>query len=235
MNLKSKRYKILFYLTLLFLIGYIPTTSFVNKRWKRITFVNFQDGTNVLVDEYHSDPRAIVIPEIFGIQFGKDKKDEYRWTKNEINYIRKTYYIPIVIDEYEGIPYMVEFDRETDFPRCFLNLYKYKEGKWEEIDYTRFPKSIAIQNKWLNKNDIEMLNRMDPEDHDFRVYSLTAKLWILLETGKQYYESERDYTTPPTFFAEFKDKYITRKTEPEKDTTPDEKEPINSDRVESPD
>jgi len=143
----------------------------------------------------------------------------YEWkTRNGTTLRRKTPFIIIIARELDNVPYIVEWDRETNFSKIVFRFYKYKDGKWEEIDYIQFPKSLAIQNAWLDDNDIEILKKMDHQNYWFRK-SLTGRLWVMLETGKQYYETEYD-TYPSSFFAEFKEKYITKKKPTGKDTTP---------------
>jgi hypothetical protein len=143
---------------------------------------------------------------------------------------RRTPYIPIIIKEIEKISYTVEWDCETDFSKSIFRFYEYKNGKWEEINYTKFPKSLSVQNVCTDLKDKEIALKMDPEDYWFR-QSKTGRLWILLETGKQYYETRDDDSYLPSFFSEFKEKYIIKKGNPGIETAPNNDTPQKSDSI----
>jgi hypothetical protein len=184
------------------------STSILNKRWKGKSEIVTSDGTMIEVREKHSDPRYIVIlPHSYGFELGRDKRDQYMWEKNGVQYERETFFIPIVIEEADGHPYVVEFDRETDFSKISFRLYRNENGGWAEIPFTEFPKKIAVQNKWLINDTKELLEKMNPEEYWFRK-SLTGQLWIYLETGKQCYQTDSGDEAPAEFFRQFKKQHL---------------------------
>jgi len=202
---------------ILFIFG-IKTPLF-NDRWRREVQIVFHDGNPVFVDEYHSDPLELFGCHLFVIVLGKDQKDTYKWLKDSKFYVRETYFIPIIINEYDGITYIVELDLETDYSKKCFRFYIYKGEEWEEINCTEFPKILAVQNVITNKESRDIVLKMDPEDYWFR-QSSTGRIWVLLETGKQYYQTQDDDSYTSYFFAEFKEKYITKKASTGTDTTP---------------
>ncbi|MCL2700552.1 MAG: hypothetical protein FWE88_02530 [Phycisphaerae bacterium] len=111
---------------------------------------------------------------------------------------------PFVLRLREGRLYMVVFDREE------YSHYRYRyyrsddENRLQEITPSEFPKDLAIQNMWLNDESTALLAKMDPEKFLFR-WSLTARMWLHLETGADF----GSYQKPSAeFAADFKARYI---------------------------
>ncbi|MDI7260597.1 MAG: hypothetical protein QME90_11830 [Thermodesulfobacteriota bacterium] len=171
----------------------------------KISILEFHNGTHVQVQERYFTPISILV---FPRKFDRTEMSKVQWIKNGNPYTRETWFIPIIINEIERIPYIVEFDRETDFSKITFWFYRFDGKSWEEIEYTEFPKAIAKQNMWLNEENWRVVQIMDPKDERFR-RSLTGILWILLETGVQYYEYHRaNIGDPEVFFSDFIEKHM---------------------------
>ncbi len=97
--------------------------------------------------------------------------------------------IPVSLRSYKDNLYMITFDRESDFRKIRFRYYKQNHNVLSEISYKDYPKSIATQNLWLNKEDLKLLREFDPDDFWFRE-SLTANIWYQLETGKEFYQQK---------------------------------------------
>jgi hypothetical protein len=121
----------------------------------------------------------------------------------------------LALRAWEGRLYLIVFDRETDFERIRFRYYRQKDDLLTEIAANEFPKAIASQNLWLRTdngtradgtkvNEVEIAKQMDPEQYDFRE-SLTAKIWLQCETGKEYYEMPHDIDR--SFLQDFRKKY----------------------------
>ena len=120
--------------------------------------------------------------------------------------------VPICLRSDNKVLYLVVFDRDSDFSYIRFRYYRQDHSVLAEITPKEFPKEIAVQNLWLKKengfhndgkpiNEIEIAKNLDPEDSDFQ-QSLTAKMWMQLETGKEFYETEHD-PVPAEFLKEF--------------------------------
>ena len=120
-----------------------------------------------------------------------------------INYWKNQFYIVSVA--WEGI----DNDR-----RPFLKFYRFENrSRLKEISPEKFPKSIAIPNidYIMNYPEIEKPEIINPDLKDFRL-SLIARLWLRLEKGVPYHETEirdfKPYEVDKNFLIEYKKKYI---------------------------
>lgn len=107
---------------------------------------------------------------------------------------------PRVLRRHNGIVYMASYDRVSNgLKNDMFRLFKEKNGRFVEIDRNEFPKVIAVQNMAFNiqpfgcgdrsdRYESEVTASMNPDDPCF-LSSMTAHLWVYLETGKQYHES----------------------------------------------
>lgn len=99
-------------------------------------------------------------------------------------------------------------------------FYRYdtKFEKWETIDWSQFPKNIAVQNlglrvkEWINNKWVEVVNNqrqvlreLNPSDKKFAT-SATAHLWSLLETGTS--PRSKGWLVDEELLKDFKQKYI---------------------------
>ena len=127
--------------------------------------------------------------------------------------------VPICLRSRNNLLYLVVFDRESDAGRIRFRYFRQDHGVMAEMAATDFPKEIAVQNLWLKKengfrdgtpiNEVEIAKSLDPENIDFQ-QSLTAKIWMQLETGKEFYEI-KDTPADAGFLKEFKEKYGVKK------------------------
>lgn len=109
--------------------------------------------------------------------------------------------VPICLRSHNNLLYLVVFDRDSDLSKTRFRYYRQDHSVLAEIAAKDFPREIAVQNLWLSKengfrdgkpiNQVEIAKNLDPEDIDFP-RSLTAKMWMHLETGKEYYETQND-------------------------------------------
>jgi hypothetical protein len=136
------------------------------------------------------------------------------WKGEDVSWVG--FGVPIVIRANADLLYLVVFDRETDFSKIRFSYFKQHFSTLEEIRPSEFPKSLAIQNLWLRKengfgadgkpvNEIEIAKNLDPENLYFPS-SLTAKMWMQLEAGKEYYEIQNE-SIPKDFLKQYLQKY----------------------------
>jgi hypothetical protein len=141
---------------------------------------------------------------------GGDPWGDIRFTVGGRDYQLEGPYTPIAVQpDEDGTVYVVVYDRESEKSvqrHYFFRIYRNRGTEsWDEIKPDEFPKHLAIQNTWLNRdnggvNEYKLVAKMDPADGWFRL-SLTAALWCQLD---------RPELTEPTesFVREFKTKWI---------------------------
>jgi len=134
---------------------------------------------------------------------GGDVKNSIEFEYNDINYLHKTPFIPIVIKLYKENFYLVYYDRETDIHNPGYRFYKSnKKGDFKEMNPTEFPKHLAIQNRFWSDNDTpEDLVGLIPEKLKS---TTTAHLWYLIEGKPENYK----WDTRIKFITEYKEKHI---------------------------
>ena len=119
--------------------------------------------------------------------------------------------VPITLRAWNEQLYLITFDRETDFSKIRFRYYRQDSATLVEMPAAQFPKQIATQNLWLKThngfrpdrtviNDLQIARDLDPADRCFRS-SLTAKIWMQLETGREFYEIH-NVVTPEQAFLE---------------------------------
>jgi hypothetical protein len=108
--------------------------------------------------------------------------------------------VPICLRAWKDELYLVVFDRDTiPVNSARFRFYRQTHGVLAEISAKEFPREIATQNLWLSTengfrdgrpiNQVEIAKALDPASIDFRE-SLTAKIWLQCEMGKEYNSSE---------------------------------------------
>lgn len=108
--------------------------------------------------------------------------------------------IPVCLREHEDRLYMIGFDRQTDPSKCRLKFYAQEDNSFVLIESSEFPKVIATQNMSFPSkrskgrgrqgvDKLQMTRDLNPEDGYF-MHTLTSKIWIQLETGKEYWEQD---------------------------------------------
>lgn len=176
-------------------------------KWQeKITLLN-GDTIQVCHDYSH---RAIYGPLHFSIG-GGDAKYKVGFEYKGTTYKWECLHIPIVIQFWEKILYIVMLDRERSSD-LQLRFYKY-DRKLIEISAEKFPRPIAIQNRWsLSGREFFRSNvpfkeyKIDPNDLSFRK-SVLAKIWLRIEKGIEYKKS-RYKEVSKDFLIEYKKKYI---------------------------
>lgn len=104
---------------------------------------------------------------------------------------------PVSLREWEDKLYLITFDR-SDMSKIRFRFYAENGEGFNEIEPDAFPRRIATQNLWLETNngvrrdgsvinEVQIARDLDPSDYDFQ-RSLTAKIWMQLESGKECYE-----------------------------------------------
>ena len=106
--------------------------------------------------------------------------------------------IPVSLREHDNTLYLIGFDRETDFQKCRFTYQKLNGTIFKKIAPSEYPKEIATQNMWFSSrhskgtdgepiDNVELTRELNVSSGYF-FHTLTAKLWVHLETGKQYWE-----------------------------------------------
>ena len=110
---------------------------------------------------------------------------------------------PLALGLRDGRLDMAVLDR-TDTLACRFRYYSSDpDHRLREITRDEFPKPLAIQNlwlSWLSSEDIERLRLMDPDDYWFRD-SLTARMWLNLAQGVDYFQSQDNPPLSQSSFA----------------------------------
>ncbi len=140
---------------------------------------------------------------------GGNVKNHIKFSYNNVNYLHKTPFVPLVLRMDKELFYLVYYDRETDIQKPNYKFYKStKEGEFKEIKATEFPKHLAIQNLYWNKSDIkseELIGLVPKKLKNTK----TAYLWYLIEGKPEKYS----WDTREEFIKEYKEKYITSRAE----------------------
>jgi hypothetical protein len=102
---------------------------------------------------------------------------------------------PTCLRAWKGQLYLIVFDRDSVVNQARFRFYHQSHGVLAEIAAKDFPREIATQNLWLKTqagyrdgkaiNEVEVAKALDPASIDFQG-SLTAKIWLQCETGKEY-------------------------------------------------
>ena len=120
--------------------------------------------------------------------------------------------VPISLRAIDDKLHLIVFDRDTDFRRIRFRYFAQDDhGTLREISPRDYPKSIATENLWLETengtingrpvNPLASALEMSADDVVFR-RSLTAKIWLQLHDGTEYYKARN--TIPSEFLSEFK-------------------------------
>lgn len=151
--------------------------------------VQLLNGNTITVTHHASERTYHGHPHAFGWG-GGDPHHEMRFILSSDRTVTwEGKFIPIVLELQDQVPYLIVFDRETDFRKARFRYYRF-HNDWEEIPPTHFPKSLARQNMWLTEaREIEALRRMDPTDINLQS-SLTAAIWLQLENGIEYFKKK---------------------------------------------
>ena len=116
-------------------------------------------------------------------------------------------YTPIALNAEGAQVYLAVFDRETDFSRTGFRFYQYSGGAWLELQPSKFPRRLALQNLWLKESDGVTAKALNTGDAVFRS-SLTAKLWLKLEKEIDYYNAPHE--VDKKFLDDYKRRYFQR-------------------------
>lgn len=144
------------------------------EHWQEVVSVALSDGRIIQVHSATSEGRHIGLGHGMGviggggftnsIKFGLGGKAcEWKGSSN-----------PILLQHDGGVPVLITWDRETDFQRIAFRYFGHG-GEWQELPLTSFPPRLAIQNMWMEKD--ELLSR-----------SLLAKLRYCNLQGTPYGE-----------------------------------------------
>ena len=139
---------------------------------------------------------------------GGNVKNQVEFYYNQIKYLHNTPYILEVIKLYKNHFYLIYYDRVSDRNEITFRFYKStKEGGFDEIKATQFPKHLAIQNRfWTGYNKPEDLVGLIPEKLKG---TKTVSYWHIIEDEPQ------DWDTRVEFIKDYKEKYITNRKEQE--------------------
>lgn len=173
-----------------------------HKQWTES--VKFLDGTEGKADFHYSAWQYLSLGHAGGYGGGDDHYRLQMHTGGKLYTWSGGDERPFVFGLRDGKLYMAVFDRGTYNRECFRYYRSDEANVLKEIPPDEFPKALAIQNTWLDKEGIELLTSMDPEDWRFRE-SLTAKMWLHLEKGVDYWKTQE---APPEVITEFKAKYL---------------------------
>ncbi len=137
---------------------------------------------------------------------GGDIKNHIKFSYNDINYLHETPFILEFIKFYKNSFYLIYYDRETYTRKTTYRFYKsQKNGDFKEIEPTKFPKHLAIQNRfWSDNFTPEDLIGLDPEK---LLGTPTAAVWYMIEGEPKTPDLYID------FIKQYKEKYITNRTE----------------------
>jgi len=144
---------------------------------------------------------------------GGDIKNHVKFNYSDIEYLHEIPYILVVVKLYKGDFYLVYYDRVTDIHNTTYKFYKSTEkGDFKEIEASKFPKHLAIQNRFWdndvleNSRDLKRLKGLNPEKI---LGSTTAKIWYTMDDKPKTFDSMIE------FIKDYKEKYITNKKEEE--------------------
>ena len=203
--LKYTTYVIMAITFLLVIVLYIIKTQRYSKEWVEDIKVNKNETLSI---EFIQSQRKTYGGHGFSWG-GGDFKNKIKFDYNGRTYFHKTSYNLIIIREYNGHFYLVYYDRKTYKKRISFRFYKStKKGNFEEIEPTKFPKHIVIQNRGFGKTDSpERLIGLDPKK---MFYSKTAMLWYMVEGKQKVFDYDyKNYSIKLSFIKAYKEKYIT--------------------------
>ncbi len=142
---------------------------------------------------------------------GGDYKNSIKFNYNGVSYFHETPYIPIVIRLYEDAVYIIYHDRETYPGKITYKFYRSTtKGEFKEIMPSKFPKHIAIQNRWFTEVDnAERLIGLDP---DKMTKARTTRIWYMIEGMQSIFIPQKNPVSID-FVKQYKEKYITNKQE----------------------
>ncbi|MCD8415944.1 hypothetical protein LNI89_11630 [Tenacibaculum dicentrarchi] len=185
-----------------------------------IYYLSIQRDTKIWVEDIEVAKNMKISIELMASQrkyygghaFGWGGGDDTGYVKFKykgIDYADDAPYTPIVIRYYNQEFYIVYWDRETDFNQITYKFFKStKKGYFIAIERNKFPKQLAIQNRWFRNKLInkEILNDLEVERMG---RSLTGKMWYFIETGINY--SDSPFSISKDFIKDYKEKYITNR------------------------
>ena len=142
---------------------------------------------------------------------GGDYKNSIKFNYNGVSYFHETPYIPIVIRLYEDAVYIIYHDRETYPGKITYKFYRSTtKGEFKEIMPSKFPKHIAIQNRWFTEVDnAERLIGLDP---DKMTKARTTRIWYMIEGMQSIFIPQKNPVSIE-FVKQYKEKYITNRQE----------------------
>ncbi len=136
---------------------------------------------------------------------GGSIREKLEFEYKDVYYVWEGSDLPIAVQPDREKIYLVAFDRDSEF-----SLYRAVSAtEWEDVTTKEFPRYLAIQNASFSKkveagkNDLDVVDAMDPADPAFRK-SLTAKLWSFLESSNFNFKAEPS----EEFLRQYKDKHI---------------------------
>ena len=138
---------------------------------------------------------------------GGDYKNHLKFKYNDIEHIHKTPYIPLVIKFYKDDFYLIYYDRETHLRKTTFRFYKsIKKGVFEEIKAAKFPKHLAVQNRWFGSYGCKKEDLVDLNPQKMRG-TLTVEIWYMIE-GESLFA---DVKVPIEFIEKYKEENFTNR------------------------
>jgi hypothetical protein len=190
--MNTKKFILILFVFLLVGLWWYFTQSRDYESWSDNVYLN-KDSVCVVKYSY-SDRKFFGLRHVF-TWGGGDPRLKFKVNIDGEDISWNGIYIPILINKYSNIIYMIAYDRKTEFNHPMFRLYKLSESTWVDIDRSVFPKEIALQNMWLflvsgthKYNRVNLINDYSPfavtlDSNEFK-RSLNSKLWYFLETGK---------------------------------------------------
>lgn len=176
--------------SILVVVFCIPLSGCASIRYKTSSHVENVDlfnGKGTELNITTTFPRSISVPFIThgNIFFGKKHTYEYSFKYDGKLISKKGEEIWLLLNLYEGDFYVWTTTLYSqDYKNSKLYKYDMEKFEWQEIDRTKFPKSIAVKN--LNsrfdreKDEMDVARKLNPDVRKFRE-SPTAHLWLMLE------------------------------------------------------
>jgi hypothetical protein len=187
--------------------------------------VELFDNETILLNKTFKSPKSITVPFIYHGEFFFGDRIIYQYSfEHQTQTICKDdelmneSEIWLLLNKFEGNFYVwtVGFAPAYGYRDSNFYLYDMKLQKWQKIDRSEFPKSIAVKNlglrirEWVNgnyviNNDRQTLRELNPSNQNFTTSS-TAHLWSLLETGTC--PRSKGWSVDNALLEDFKQKYI---------------------------
>ncbi len=196
--------KLIILFLIIFLINLIVGCR-KHKKWKEE--VKFHDESIITVHYHYSENAGFIIRDVFSVG-GGNRRYEIRFKYKGKDYLWKSKSRTFILNAYKNTLYTMVLDTETDRGKICFRFYKYK-NKWIEIPAKEFPKEISIRNIWLSNREKKIMDSLRTDQSSFK-RTLTAKLWLRLEKGVEFYEAP--YYVDSKFLEEYKKKYILKKS-----------------------